>query len=449
MYAAKLRARRKALGLDVPGEAAAAAASEKQQQQGEAAEDAPGGDGEGPMEEDGEGGAGGGGGGSGSILASLKGEAGGGGGGSGGDAGADDADAAVAAVLSGALAGVVAKSAAAALPRDLELRRGMLAALGRFDLPGLAAVADAVAAGLEADFPEVRQGGVGAGGVCWEAGCGRGDKRGLRKERLMDGGRRRTAGGCPPCGCARLTDLHPIQPPQDPDAVDILARRACDPATAGAPGAARAAAVERFEAAIATATAAAGGSGRGEGADEEAGDEQGGAGAKQRRRVRRDAAARLQRLWGLYGAYLRDCLDADLAAAAAAGGAAPAARAAAASAAALLQALQRAHDGGGAGEEVYRMWADAALELKQKKVGAGRGKEGGGPALRVACGAWRHACASLPMTLATPPPRAPRSLRCARRGSRVRRCPRAQRRGGSGCGSRRACARAGPRRRAR
>jgi hypothetical protein len=170
MYVAKLRVRRQALGLDVPVDEVAAAAAQSGQQQHQqqqavavVATDAAGGgeDGEGPMEdgegpmEDGEC-SGGGGAGSGSILASLKQQQGQDGNGGAPAGGGDEADVAVAAVLTGAVAGVVVRSAAAALPRDFALRRGMLETLARFDFPGMRALAESVYAGIEADFPQVR-----------------------------------------------------------------------------------------------------------------------------------------------------------------------------------------------------------------------------------------------------------------------------------------------------
>jgi len=158
-----------ALGLDVPGDGQSAAPisskpskqqeagdgdvdmQQQQQQQGE--------DGEGPMEEDGgEGGA------SGAILASLQQQQqqqqqdGGDGDQQHQTEGAEDdnANAAVAAVLRGAVAAVVVRSAVAALPRDLALRRGLLETLQRYSYPGVAAIAESVYQGIEADFPLVR-----------------------------------------------------------------------------------------------------------------------------------------------------------------------------------------------------------------------------------------------------------------------------------------------------
>ncbi|GBF90696.1 U3 small nucleolar RNA-associated protein [Raphidocelis subcapitata] len=283
-YAQKLRARRAALGLDVPADEAAAEQGrqqQQQQQQQEAAEQGQqqgGEDGEGPMEGDG---GEGGGGGSGSILAAVGGEQ------RGGEA---DADAAVAAVLTGAIAAVVARSAAAALPRDLALRRGLLEAAAKYGFPGVRALSAGVLAGIEADFP------------------------------------------------------------QDPEAVDVLARAAADPSDPAAPEEAVAASGQRFEAAIA-ACAAEGDEGEG--------------GEKQRRRRAGERRGRLVELWRLYCSYLQQRLAALMAAASG-----DEARVAAAAGAAqqLLHALQRAHEAGCAGEEVYQLWSDVALQLKQKKM---------------------------------------------------------------------------------
>ena len=329
-YVARLRARRLALGLDVPAgddgqEQEQEGEGQRRQQQPEQQQQE---DGEGPMEEDGAGG--GGGGGSGSILASLR---------DGGDAGGEDAEAreqerqaaaaaeaAVAAVLTGAVAGVVARSAAAALPGDLALRRGLLEALARYDFPGVAALRAAVAAGVESDF----------------------------------------AG--------------------DAEAVDLLARHCdCDPAALPAAAGGKSsgkssgkgggsgtderfeAAVARYEAAIAAAAAAVAADD-----DEEAGEQAdagaGGASRAKRAQQRQQRRERLAALWRLYAAFLRERFEAALAASAAAGGDEARVAAAAAAAQALLRALQRAHEAGAASEGVYELWADAALRLGHKKM---------------------------------------------------------------------------------
>ena len=336
-YVARLRARRLALGLDVPAgedgqEQEQEGEGQRRQQQPEQQQQQQE-DGEGPMEEDGAGG--GGGGGSGSILASLR---------DGGDgAGEDDeareqerqaaaaAEAAVAAVLTGAVAGVVARSAAAALPGDLALRRGLLEALARYDFPGVAALRAAVAAGVEADF----------------------------------------AG--------------------DAEAVDLLARHCdCDPAALPAAAGGKSsgkssgkgggkgggtgtderfeAAVARYEAAIAAAAAAvaADDEEEAEGEQEDAG--AGGASRAKRAQQRQQRRDRLAALWRLYAAFLRERFEAALAASAAAGGDEARVAAAAAAAQALLRALQRAHEAGAASEGVYELWADAALRLGHKKM---------------------------------------------------------------------------------
>mmetsp|Transcript_22822 Transcript_22822/g.58091 ORF Transcript_22822/g.58091 Transcript_22822/m.58091 type:complete len:681 (-) Transcript_22822:163-2205(-) len=70
------------------------------------------------------------------------------------DGGADPeaAEAAVRAVLTGAVARVVIKGAAQALPASVALRRRFLAVLAQFDFPGIAELRDAVYDNLAADF---------------------------------------------------------------------------------------------------------------------------------------------------------------------------------------------------------------------------------------------------------------------------------------------------------
>lgn len=285
MYVKKLRARRQALGLDVPGKDGHKQQQEQleQQQQEEDGED-----GEGPTEQDGgQQQEGEGVGGSGSILHSLQQKQ------EQQQQPDDDTDAAVAAVLTGAVAKVVMRSAAAALPRDLELRRGLLEVVSRYSFPGAASISQQIAEGIQADFP------------------------------------------------------------QDPAAIDILARHQCSPADAAASDDDIQRAADRFESAI---TACSSREGAQDGGCS-------GAAAERRERERRE---RLGLLWKLYSQFLQQRLNAVLEG--------PAEEqeahvlAAAAAAQRLLRVLQRAHESGAAREEAYELWSDVALQLKQKKM---------------------------------------------------------------------------------